>query len=141
MSWNDWHTFKEGQARFAGGIRGVDELGHETFAVRLDSGEYFGEIKEVWLPNEHDFNLEILSFGYASQGDAGMPLPTWSSRSFSPTDLARVMSLVMQLVRAVAESDDKPFVMSGDADSHFMGQVFFRDGWALVADGASERAS
>nr|WP_199041387.1 hypothetical protein [Dyella sp. ASV24] len=141
MSWNDWYTFKEGQARFAGGIRGWDELGHETFAVRLDGYEYFGEVKKAWLPNQQDLNTEILSFGYGDQGDVGMSMPCLSSRAFSRSDLNRVMSLAVQLVEAVAQSSErKAFVMQGGGNSRFMGKVLFREGWALLSEAGSERA-
>jgi hypothetical protein len=132
MSWRNWHTFKEGQARFAGSIRGWDELGHDTFAIQLDGREYFGEIKDAWLPNQCDFNVEVLSFGYGMQLCVGIPLTTPSVRAFSPRELQRIMSLVVQLVRATDQSDDKPFVMSSDSESRFMGQVIFREGWALA---------
>lgn len=138
MSWNDWHTFNEGQACFSGGIRGWDELGHQTFTVRLDGSEYFGEIKKAWLPNEQDFNLEVLSFGYGMKLNVGIPITSQSVPAFSPETLQRVMSLVVQLVLLTAHSEDKPFVMSEDSESHFMGQVFFREGWALVKDSTAE---
>ncbi len=44
----DWVQFPEGQARFSGGIRGADEIGHETFAVEINSSVYYGEIKKIF---------------------------------------------------------------------------------------------
>lgn len=60
----DWVQFPEGRARFAGGIRGWDEKRHETFAVEVNGVEYFGELDSVFLPDRHNFNIEIISFGY-----------------------------------------------------------------------------
>jgi hypothetical protein len=43
----NWVNLNQGRARFLGGIRGADEIGHETFAVQNDSGVYYGEIKKT----------------------------------------------------------------------------------------------
>jgi len=70
----DWLELPSGRARFSGGIRGFDELGHETFAVEVDGREYFGEIGNIFLPNGNDYNMEVISFGYGRIGSVGIPM-------------------------------------------------------------------
>lgn len=37
----EWQQFPGGRARFAGGIRGWDERGYDTFAVELEGARSF----------------------------------------------------------------------------------------------------
>lgn len=71
----DWVSATEGRARFAGSIRGWDERGHDTYAVDVDGKVMYGEIARTFLPNQNDFNIQIVSFGYGVREHVGMPRP------------------------------------------------------------------
>lgn len=133
----DWLQFPEGRARFSGGVRGImDEQGHETFAVEVDDEEYFGEVRDAFLPNGNDYNIEIVSFGYGRDGDIGMPM-LGTCRIFTAAEAATIQKLITQLIAAGLHYSNRPSVLNEYPDAHFMGQVLFRDGWILVADGGA----
>ena len=132
----DWLELAGGRARFAGDIRGFDELGHETFAVEVDGREYFGEIGNIFLPNGNDYNMEVISFGYGSAGDVGMPM-LGTCRVFTAAEIATIQALVVQLIAAGTRFRDRPSLLREYPNAHFMGQVVFRDGWILASDEAS----
>lgn len=125
-----WVQFAQGRARFSGGVRGADELGHETFAVAIDGGEYFGEIDRIFLPNNNDYNIEVISFGYASD-DVGVPVLD-GCRAFGEAQIATVQALVTPLIAAGARMSDPPHVLMQYPTARYMGEVVFRDGWAMV---------
>lgn len=126
----DWLQFPQGRARFSGGVRGADEEGHETFAVEVAGNEYFGEIVRAFLPNNNDYNIEVVSFGYASD-DVGIPMLD-ACRTFGTEQIATVHALIVQLIKAGARFEDRPHLLMEYPTARFMGEVLFRDGWALV---------
>ena len=132
----DWLELPSGRARFSGNIRGADELGHHTFAVEVDGREYFGELTKAFLPNDHDYNMEVISFGYGDHGYVGMPM-LGTCRVFAAAEIAKIQTLTVQLIAAGARFEDRPWLLTEYPNSHFMGQVFFRDGWILAKDEAS----
>jgi len=131
----DWLELPSGRARFSGGIRGFDELGHDTFAVEVGGREYFGEIKRAFLSNGNDFNIEVISFGYERIGSVGMPM-LGTCRVFTVAEIATIQSLIVQLITANAGFRKKLALLVEYPNSHFMGQVVFRDGWILAMDEA-----
>lgn len=137
MGAHDWVDFKEGRARFSGGIRGWDEIGHQTFAVELDGRSLHGEVRKNFLPDGENFNIQIISFGYFSKDDVAMPRPGQSSAVFSATGAEKAESLILQLVAYASELDEseqRPFVMSVTEKSHFMGRVFFSEDWIFISE-------
>lgn len=133
-----WLQFAEGKARFAGGIRGWDERGHDTFAVDLEGDVLYGEIDMVFLPNGNDYYLKVVTFGYGVQESIGIlndgsPGPQ-AQGTFGPKHLQRVQSLVVQLVRAGLSFEKRPVVLRETSKSHFIGKVLFPDGWAVGAN-------
>jgi len=134
-----WVQFPQGRARFAGGVRGWDELGHEVFALELCGNEYFGEIKRSYLDNHNDYNIVIDAFGYGRGQDVGMGMPggTGVRDVFTPEEETSARALVVQLVQAGLTFEDPPFVLDQTDISHFMGKIIFQDGWMLVG---SDRA-
>ncbi|MGH8080644.1 MAG: hypothetical protein ACREP7_08720, partial [Lysobacter sp.] len=124
----DWVLFPQGRARFAGGVRGADEQGHETFAVEVAGGEYFGEIARTFLPNNNDYNIEVVSFGYGSD-DVGIPMLD-ACRTFTAAQIATIYALIAQLIAAGARFEDRPSLLVEYPTAHFMGEVVFREGWA-----------
>lgn len=126
-----WINFSEGRARFAGGVRGWDEAGHDTFAIEIEGREWFGELRSLFLANGNDFNIEIVSFGYSDRDSVGMPLPCLGSRAFNRGELEHCKALVLRLIEAGMGFSIRPNVLLEYPDAHFQGKVFFRDGWAL----------
>ncbi|GLQ99384.1 hypothetical protein [Dyella mobilis] len=127
MNMYDWVDFEDGRARFSGGIRGWDELRHETFCVELNGESRYGEAITVFEQEGDNFGLEIISFGYRLAGDAGMPA---SSRDpVSVVDIEKIKVMVAQLIDIVAQCDHPPFVLSRGITSRFTGKVAFQDGW------------
>ncbi len=137
MAAHDWVNFEEGRARFSGGIRGWDEIGHQTFGVEMDGLELYGEVRKNFLADECSFNIQIISFGYFSKGDVAMPRPGQSSKIFSVVEAKKSESLILQLVAytSALESEERAFVMSVTDTSHFMGNVFFSEDWIFVSEG------
>jgi hypothetical protein len=125
----DWVQFSEGKARFAGTKRCWDEQGHITFALELNGVEYFGEIDQVFLPDRHNFNVEIISFGYGRGEDVGMP---GAAIVLTIDEAAVFQRLITQLVRAGLGFHRLPNVLSQTENSRFMGEIVFRDGWVLM---------
>jgi hypothetical protein len=135
-----WFDFPEGRVRFSGGMRGWDERGYDTFAVELEGEVVYGEIARTFLPNHNDFNVQVVSFGYGMRENVGIlnkdgTLPN-AQGIFPPSYLERVQSLVVQLVRAGLDFEDRPRVLTDFPNGHFQGKVIFPTGWAV---GAGER--
>ncbi|AOD16122.1 hypothetical protein VB151_12085 [Xanthomonas fragariae] len=128
----EWISFPEGRARFSGGIRGFDELGHETFAVEIDQAEVFGELEPKWLEDDVHFSIHIISFGYLNRIEVGMPLPSFSTRSFTNDQLETVKVLVKKLIVAGLQFEDRPSSLMETKKSSFIGKVIFEQNWALV---------
>lgn len=128
----DWLQFPEGRARFGGGVRGWDELGHETFALELGGRAYFGEIQRTYLENQNDYNIVIDSFGYRWEIEVGMP-GTDVREVFTPHEEAVARALVVRLVQAGLKFETPPFQLNQTETSHFMGNIIFQDGWMLVS--------
>ena len=127
----DWVQLQEGRARFSGGVRGiVDEQRHETFAVEVDGIEYFGEIEAKFLPNNNDYNIEVLWFGYGSNTSVGMPM-LGSCQKFTLVEIEAIQTLIVQLIDAGTRFSKRPSILTEFPDAHFMGEVTFRDGWVI----------
>lgn len=132
----DWVRFPQGRARFAGGVRGAEQSGHDTFAVELGGIEYFGEIKNIWPDREH-FNLEVVSFGHHMLENIGMPMNATSPfiAKFTSDQLRVVQALILGLVETFAKRMHRPAIMHMEDESQFLGEVTFANGWALTAPG------
>lgn len=126
-----WVEFPEGRARFSGGIRGVDERGHDTVAVGIGKQTYYGEARRSFMPNGNDFNVEIVSFGYLGKENVGeAPFDARQPLTLAQLETARI--LLVGLVQKGLSFAERPRVLTEYPDSRYMGKVLFRDGWALV---------
>jgi len=132
----DWVQFPLGRARFAGGVRGAEQSGHDTFAIELDDIEYFGEIRNTWPDREH-FNLEVVSFGHHMPENIGMPMNAANPfiAKFSSDQLQTVQTLILGLVEEFTKRNDRPVIMYMENESQFLGKVTFANDWALTAPG------
>lgn len=127
----EWQQFPEGRARFASGIRGWDERGHEVYAVEFQGRVIYGEIDSTFLPNHNDYNIEVVSFGYGMKDNVGIPEP--SSRGvYTEAELRIIRSLIVQLIQAGQHFEEKPLLLMETKKSRFMGKIIFREGWANV---------
>lgn len=127
----EWLQFREGRARFAGGIRGWDERGHEVYAVEFQGRIIYGEIVHAFLPNDNDYNIEVVSFGYGMKDNVGIPEPS-SRGAYTEAELRIVRSLIVQLIEAGQQFEEKPSILMEYPNAHFQGKIFFREGWANV---------
>ncbi|CUJ38200.1 hypothetical protein [Achromobacter sp. 2789STDY5608621] len=133
----DWVPAAEGRARFAGGIRGWDERGHDTYAVEVDGKVMYGEIARTFLPNQNDFNIQIVSFGYGVREHVGMPRPAGHdshARGVSDGEtLQRVQSVLARLILAGLCFEDRPRVLLEYPHARFQGRLIFAEGSAAGA--------
>lgn len=127
----NWVQFPEGRARFSGGVRGVDEQGHDTIAVEVGGDEYFGEVQRKFLSNNNDYNVEVISFGYREKTSLGMPM-RGSCRIFTAAEVKIIETLIAKLISAGLHFIDRPYLLNEYPNASFMGKVIFRDGWVLV---------
>lgn len=132
----DWVQFPEGRARFAGIKRGRDEQGHVTFSLELGDALHFGEIDQVFLPDLHNFNIEVISFGYPRAEVVGM---SGAAAVFSPEQISVAMQLIGRLIKSGLDLDRPPNILTQTAKSKFLGELLFREGWALVRSEAGPR--
>ena len=129
----DWIQFPEGRVRFSGGVRGiVDEQRHETFAVEVDGSEYFERSKRNSCPITTTTTSKW-SFGYGSDGYIGMP-KLGTCQIFTPEEISTIQTLIVQLIAAGTHFSDRPSLLNEYPNAHFMGEVGFKDDWALVKD-------
>lgn len=133
----EWQQFPEGRARFAGGIRGWDERGHDVYAVELQGRVVYGEIDNAFLPNHNDYNIEVVSFGYGIEENVGIPEPS-SRGAYTEAELQIVRSLIMRLIEAGLKFELRPTILRETSKSHFMGKIVFREGWANVRREAAQ---
>jgi hypothetical protein len=76
----------------------------------VEGREYFGEIKTAFLPNGNDYNMEVMSFGYGSIGDVGMPM-LGTCKSFTAAEIATIQTLIVQLIAAGTRFQKKPVLL------------------------------
>ena len=99
----------------------------------------YGEIKRKFTENRNDYNLEIVSCGWPGKEWLGMPRPGLSYR-FSEEEWAVIKSLVVRLVNAVKNYEDRPSFLTEYPTAHFLENVFFVDGWAILDDEDADHA-
>lgn len=129
---NQWVDFAQGRARFSNGIRGFDEVGHETFAIEFDGTEYFGELKKSWLPDRCNYDIDVVSFGFSEELQIGMPIDSWSVRAFKSEQLESIKLLIVELINFGISLEERPFILRESTKAKFTGKISFTDDWALV---------
>lgn len=126
-----WIQLPQGRIRFGGAIRGGDEGRHETYSVDIDGIITYGEIENIFSTNGNDYNVEVISFGYGMIENVGNPHAN-ARGTYTETQLKLVQSLVVQLIQAGLHFEERPSVLRESLESHFLGRVLFREGWAYV---------
>ncbi|MDR6938326.1 hypothetical protein [Luteibacter sp. 3190] len=131
----DWIDFPGGRVRYAGGSKGRDEPPITIFSVELNGRVFFGEFGRSFLANDNDYNIEVVSFGWLDREWFGTEPDPKHCTAFRLAELGDVQSLICQAVPVWRSLEDRPSIVREYSDSHFGGEILFRKGWALVADG------
>jgi hypothetical protein len=125
-------TFPTGKIGFASMVRGWDEEPRDAFRVELpDRPTLYGEWRPEFVDNGNDFNVEIVSVGYASKSYLGSAYPAHRKKFSGPEQ-----NIVEYLIRALfADQSVKlsitPFTSK---KARFLGAVVFVPGWILRSD-------
>ena len=128
----EWINFPQGRVRYAGGRRGRDEPPIQTFAVELHGCVYYGEIASLFLADGNRYNLEIVSFGWKKHEWFGTePDPRYCA-IFTENELAQVQWLLCQTIPVWRGLEDRPSSLTEYFEARFMGDLLFREGWALL---------
>jgi hypothetical protein len=123
----DWVEFDGGRAKFDGGVRGGDELGHDTFAVELPGSEVlYGEFRTRFEADKTHYNVEIVRFGYGDRGNVDNEHPR-ARKYFTPEEAVTLE----RVITALMVRDVKKPVPIEDSEN-FLGKVIFRPGWLQV---------
>lgn len=122
----DLLNLPNGSIAFVGSVR-VDDGGADEFRIELpERNPLFGEWRPKWAQNEHDFDIEILSFGFGSKYNVRNPNQGAKNKlSSSEADIA--LSLIAQLFADTERRSHFPPFTSKNA--HFTGKVNFLPGW------------
>jgi len=122
-------TRPEGTVAFAGTVR-ADDGGVREFWVELAGRpRMYGEWRTKWTPNENDFDIEIVTFGFGSKHNVGDPFPG-ARNVFTIHEEKKVIDLVARLFSNVERrSGLSPF--RGNY-SLFLGNIIFMPGWIEV---------
>ena len=84
-----------------------------------------------WAPNEYDFDVEVASFGWASQSNTGNPNPV-TRRKLSAEQAADVNALIMALFEDVdIRRRISPFSSKA---ARFLGRIAFKEHWIFQTD-------
>ena len=92
---------------------------------------FYGSWRPKWAANEHDFDVEVVGYGWASRGAIGDPDPA-TRRRLPAQQASDVRTLVSALFESVeARNGIVPFATK---TARFMGKIAFRENWILVAN-------
>lgn len=132
----EWVDLPQGRVRYVGGKRGKDEPYMTVFAVEIPGGTYYGEIRDQFLADRHNFNLEIVSFGWLKDEWFGTEPNRNYCAAFTADELHEVQSLIVQAVSEWMKLENRPVILCESDNSHFMGEIGFRNGWSLLRGGS-----
>lgn len=123
-------TRSKGRAGFESMIRCWDESPQHAFSVELTGQPtLYGIWRPKWAPDKNDFDVEVLSFGWADQNNAGNPNPV-TRRKLSTEQAANVKELIIALVEDVdARKKIMPF---SSKTARFLGRIEFKENWVLI---------
>jgi hypothetical protein len=123
-------TRPTGRASSESVIRTWDESPQSAFSVEL-TGEpvLYGIWRAKWAPNEHDFDVTVVSFGWADRHNVGNPNSTTRTR-LSAEHAAEARALIIALFEDV-EARKKTAPFSSKA-ARFLGRIEFEEAWVLL---------
>ena len=117
-------------ASFESVIRSSDESPQNAFSVELTGHlVLYGIWRPKWAPNEHDFHVQIVSFGWADKNNVGNPNPL-TRRKLSVEQAADVKALITALVENVDVT--KKITPFSSKTVRFLGSIGFQDNWIFA---------
>lgn len=123
-------TRPTGRASFESVIRDWDKSPVDAFSVELTGHlALYGIWRPKWAPNGNDFNVEIVSFGWASQYNVGNPNPM-TRRKLSIEQVTDAKALIVALVEDVAVR--RKIVPFSSKIARFLGRIHFQDNWTFA---------
>ena len=122
----EWVDLPQGQAQFCGSIRGTDELGHNTFAIRFLGRTFYGEFEYSRCLNASASTITIKMFGYSDKTNLGNT-SKGSRYHFNQSDVKAISDMIMHLF---FRKNSKPFPLHKLVD--FKGEVIFADDWIQI---------
>lgn len=122
----EWVDFPQGQAQFCGSIRGTDELGHNTFAIRFLGRTFYGEFEYSQCLNASASTITIKMFGYSDKTNLGNT-SKGSRFHFNQSDVKAISDMIIQLF---LRKSSKPFPLHKLLD--FTGSIIFADDWIQI---------
>jgi hypothetical protein len=125
-------TLPTGRAAFESVIRDWDEQPRHAFSVELAGQRtLYGIWRPVFAANGHDFNVEIVSFGWADKYGVGHPNQITRTKLFY-AQAANARELIVTLFENIDAR--KKIVPFSSRTAQFMGAIEFRNNWALLKD-------
>jgi hypothetical protein len=126
----DWIVLPQGKGRFVGPARGVDDKGHDLLEVEL-SGQpsFYGEYRALRDASEN-FDVEISSFGFSSQSNAGNKNPG-ARHMFSDESSKAIEAIIVALCND--EEARRGIALFSSRKAYFLGRVHFAPGWIRKA--------
>jgi len=118
-----------GRAAFESVVRDWDEKPRHALSVELvGQPTLYGIWRANYAANEHDFDVEVVSFGWADKYNIGNPNPV-TRRKLSAAEAADVRALVLALFKnADVRKRVTPF---SSKTASFLGDIGFRTNWIL----------
>jgi len=127
----------EGKGRFVGPARGVDEKGHDLLEVQIAGlPSFYGEYRAVRNPSEN-FDVEISSFGFSHQTNAGNNDPS-ARHVFSDEESRAIEAVIIALCND--DESQKGVALFSSSKARFLGHVHFAPGWIRKFGVASEQS-
>jgi hypothetical protein len=125
-------TRPTGRASFESVIRALDESPVHAFSVELTGHQVlYGIWRPKWVPNGNDFDVEIVSFGWADQYNVGNPNPM-TRRKLSVEQAADAKALIVALVEDVdVRRKTVPF---SSKIARFLGCIDFQENWTFSGE-------
>jgi hypothetical protein len=123
-------TRPTGRASFESMTRSWDESPVDAFSIELTAHlALYGIWRPKWASNENDFDVEIVSFGWAGKHNIGNPYPMARTK----LTVERVND-VKELIIALIEDVDarRKIVPFSSKTARFLGRIDFQDNWAWV---------
>jgi|HubBroStandDraft_2_1064218.scaffolds.fasta_scaffold737176_1 hypothetical protein len=125
-------TRPTGRASSESVIRSWDESPEDAFSVELTGLLVLHGIRRPkWVPNGHDFDVEIGSFGWADRYNVGNSNPM-TRRKLSVEQATDVKALIIALVENVDVR--RKIVPFSSKIARFLGSVDFQDDWTFAGD-------
>jgi hypothetical protein len=119
-----------GQASFEHAIHSWDESPRLAFSIQIAKRPtLYGVWETKFAPNETDFNVEIVGFGWTSKNNTGNPSQVTRERLSCGE-----ANTVRELITALFNDEDarKNTIPFSSKKAHFVGGIEFQDNWVIT---------